>query len=97
MTTDSQGAAGPAMNARGVIVPQRVRLYLRVRDKGALLSVPAEVASAATGLARGAILAVLQKREALGSTGVEWNCPAARCHRRSGRPVRAACPAGTCH
>ena len=70
MTTGSQGAAGPAVNAHGALVPQRILLDLRLRDKAALLSQLAEVASAALGLPLATILAVLQKREALGSTGV---------------------------
>ncbi|MGB8815347.1 MAG: PTS sugar transporter subunit IIA [Paracoccaceae bacterium] len=70
MITPGPQTNGPAMNICGAIVPQRIRLNLKARDKAGLLSLIAEDAAASTGLDQGAILATLSKREALGSTGV---------------------------
>jgi PTS system nitrogen regulatory IIA component len=70
MNTGRPDAREPALNLCGAIVPQRIRLNLRARDKAALLALLAEGASTETGLDQAAILAVLRKREALGSTGV---------------------------
>lgn len=58
------------MNIYGAIVPQRVTLNLHARDKAQLLAQIAQDAASATGLDQSMILTALQKREALGSTGV---------------------------
>lgn len=70
MTTRSQDSTGPALNMLGAIVPQCIRLDLKVRDKAGLLSLISEEAAAFTGLGQAAILSALRKREELGSTGV---------------------------
>ena len=70
MITRSKDSDGPATNIGGAIVPQGIRLNLRVRDKAGLLSALSDDVAAATGLDAASILAALRKREALGSTGV---------------------------
>ncbi len=70
MITRSPDNRGPATNIVGAIMPQRIRLNLRVRDKAGLLSTLAEDAAASTGLDQSVILSALRKREVLGSTGV---------------------------
>lgn len=53
MITGRQDNTGPAMNIFGAIVPKRIRLNLRLRDKAALLAVGRSADGAATSLYRG--------------------------------------------
>lgn len=50
MITGRQDNTGPAMNIFGAIVPKRIRLNLRLRDKAALLAVGRSADGAATRL-----------------------------------------------
>lgn len=58
------------MDLKQLIAPERVTIGLKARDKAQLLSFLAEQAGASVGLPPAPILAALQAREALGSTGV---------------------------
>ncbi|HKM61285.1 MAG TPA: PTS sugar transporter subunit IIA [Acidisphaera sp.] len=58
------------MKLSDLISPENVPVGLRVADKAAALRTLSAKAAAATGLEAEAILAALQKRETLGSTGL---------------------------
>jgi nitrogen PTS system EIIA component len=61
---------GAAMKLSDLIAPENVVVGLRVADKAAALRTLSAKAAAATGLGADTILAALQKRETLGSTGL---------------------------